>query len=49
MPCLLYPWEEVPVLIGVEAGWASGLVWTDVEKRKSLSPQQDLKTGPSTS
>jgi hypothetical protein len=37
MPCLLYSWEEAPVIIGVEAWGASGLVWTDMEKRKSLS------------
>jgi hypothetical protein len=40
MPCpatLTTGKEEAPVIIGVEAWGVSGLVWTDMEKRKSLS------------
>jgi hypothetical protein len=38
MPWLLYPWEGAPVLIVVEAGWAPGPVWTDMEKKKIFPP-----------
>jgi hypothetical protein len=36
-PRRLYPRERDPVSIVLDAGWASGLVWTGVKKRKSLA------------
>jgi hypothetical protein len=38
MPQLLYPQERTLVPIEQEAGWSPGLVWTVLEKRKSLAP-----------
>jgi hypothetical protein len=36
-PWHFYPTEWDPILIVQEAGWVPGLVWTGLEKRKSLA------------
>ena len=36
--CPLYCQGTIPTPLEQELGWATGLVWTCVEKRKSLAP-----------
>jgi len=35
---LLYPYKSVVVLILQEGGWAPGIIWMGVEKRKYCTP-----------
>jgi len=38
MTWVLYPQKRAPVPNAQEAGWAPGLVWTNVKNRKYLNP-----------